>query len=67
MKDSVRKSLIVLPVIVLLAALIAVAGSQGGATVGAIPAFAMAVGAAFLIQWLVFIPSLRPRPRSSTT
>nr|WP_256447025.1 DUF1295 domain-containing protein [Arthrobacter sp. H16F315] len=43
----------------MLAALIAVAGSQGGATVGAIPAFAMAVGAAFLIQWLVFIPSFK--------
>ena len=59
MKDSYRKSLIVLPVVVLLAALVAAAGSQGGATLGGIPVFAMAVGAAFLIQWLVFIPSYK--------
>ena len=59
MKDSYRKSLIVLPVLVLLAALVAAAGSQGGATLGGIPVFAMAVGAAFLIQWVVFIPSFK--------
>ncbi|MDN4644261.1 DUF1295 domain-containing protein [Arthrobacter sp. PsM3] len=59
MKDSHRKSLIVLPVVVLLAALVAAAGSQGGATLGGIPVFSMAVGAAFLIQWLVFIPSFK--------
>ncbi|MCB5290700.1 DUF1295 domain-containing protein [Arthrobacter sp. SO3] len=59
MKDSHRKSLIVIPVVVLLAALVAAAGSQGGATLGGIPVFAMAVGAAFLIQWLVFIPSFK--------
>lgn len=59
MKDSYRKSLIVLPVVVLLAALVAVAGSQGGATLGGIPVFAMAVAAAFLIQWLVFLPSFK--------
>ncbi|XAS64765.1 DUF1295 domain-containing protein [Pseudarthrobacter sp. So.54] len=59
MKDSYRKSLIALPLVVLLAALVAVAGSQGGATLGGIPVFALAVGAAFLIQWLVFIPSFK--------
>ena len=59
MKDSHRKSLIVLPVVVLLAALLAAAGSQGGATLGGIPVFALAVGAAFLIQWVVFIPSFK--------
>ena len=59
MKDAHRKSLIVLPVVVLLAALLAAAGSQGGATLGGIPVFALAVGAAFLIQWVVFIPSFK--------
>ncbi|HEX9230058.1 MAG TPA: DUF1295 domain-containing protein [Arthrobacter sp.] len=59
MKESDRKSLIALPVVVLLAALLAVAGSQGGATLGGIPVFALAVGAAFVIQWAVFIPSFK--------
>ena len=59
MKDSDRKALIALPVVVLLAALLAVAGSQGGATLGGIPVFALAVGAAFVIQWVVFIPSFK--------
>src|SRR6187551_3155015 len=57
MKESDRKALIALPVVVLIGALVAVAGSQGGATLGGIPVFAMAVAAAFLIQWLAFIPS----------
>ncbi|PKQ19865.1 MAG: hypothetical protein CVT66_08035 [Actinobacteria bacterium HGW-Actinobacteria-6] len=36
---------------------IAWAGSQGGATIGGVPVFAIAVGIAFLVQWLVFVPS----------
>ncbi|KUM32528.1 DUF1295 domain-containing protein [Arthrobacter sp. EPSL27] len=59
MKDSYRKSLFVLPVVVLLGALLALAGSQGGATLGGVPVFALAVAAAFIIQWLVFIPSFK--------
>ncbi|MBB1513327.1 DUF1295 domain-containing protein [Tessaracoccus sp. MC1627] len=52
-----RQSLIALPLVVLIGALVALAGSQGGATVAGIPVFAMAVAAAFVIQWVVFIPS----------
>lgn len=59
MKEQDRKALIALPVVVLIGVLIAVAGSQGGAALGGIPVFALAVGAAFLIQWLAFIPSFR--------
>lgn len=33
------------------------AGSRGGATLGGMPVFATAVGIAFLVQWLVFVPS----------
>lgn len=44
-------------VLVLIGSLVALGGSQGGATVGAVPVFAMVVGLAFLIQWLVFIPA----------
>ncbi len=36
---------------------VAWAGSQGGATIGRAPVFAIAVGIAFFAQWLVFVPS----------
>ena len=54
-----RTSMIVIPMVVLVGALIALAGSQGGAIRGGIPVFALAVGAAFLVQWVAFIPSFR--------
>ncbi|VXC63867.1 conserved membrane hypothetical protein [Arthrobacter sp. 9V] len=59
MKDTDRKGLIALPVVVAMGALIALAGSHHGATLGGFPIFASAVAAAFLIQWLVFIPSFK--------
>jgi len=34
---------------------VAVAGSQGGYQIGRIPVYALAIGLAFLIQWVVFI------------
>jgi steroid 5-alpha reductase family enzyme len=37
--------------------LVALAGSQGGASAFGVPVFALSVVLAFLIQWLVFIPS----------
>jgi steroid 5-alpha reductase family enzyme len=57
MKNTDRNAWLVTPVTVLLGLLVALAGSQGGATLGGIPVFALAVGLAFLIQWLVFIPA----------
>jgi steroid 5-alpha reductase family enzyme len=36
---------------------VAVAGSQGGSTVGGFPVFALCVIVAFVIQWVVFVPS----------
>lgn len=59
MKTTDRNALIALPLVVLLGALVALAGSQGGATLGGVPMFGLAVAAAFVIQWLVFIPSFR--------
>ncbi|MBP8806304.1 MAG: DUF1295 domain-containing protein [Kofleriaceae bacterium] len=44
-------------VAVLVAAGVAVAGSQGGAQVGAVPVFALCVGLAFVVQWLAFVPA----------
>jgi steroid 5-alpha reductase family enzyme len=42
---------------VLLGAGLAWAGSQGGASVGGVPVFALCVGLAFLIQWIAFVPA----------
>jgi steroid 5-alpha reductase family enzyme len=52
-----RTALITLPVTVLVAALVAVAGGQGGATVGGIPVFAVCLAVAFAVQWAAFIPA----------
>lgn len=57
MKKADRNALIAFPVLVLIGFLVALAGSQGGASVFGIPLFALLVGLAFLIQWLAFIPA----------
>jgi steroid 5-alpha reductase family enzyme len=59
MNKADRNSLIALPIVVLVGLGVALAGSQGGASVAGIPLFAFAVGLAFLIQWLAFIPAYR--------
>jgi steroid 5-alpha reductase family enzyme len=55
MKD--RNSFLTFLILILVGALVALAGSQGGATLGSVPVFALAVALAFLIQWLAFIPA----------
>jgi steroid 5-alpha reductase family enzyme len=57
MKSTDRNALIAFPVLILIGFLFALAGSQGGTSVFGVPLFALSVGLAFLIQWLVFIPS----------
>ena len=57
MKQTDRNALIAFPVLVIIGLLFALAGSQGGSSVFGIPLFASLVALAFLIQWLVFIPS----------
>jgi steroid 5-alpha reductase family enzyme len=57
MKKSDRTALVALPIVIALGYLVALAGSQGGATVAEYPVFALSVGLAFLIQWLAFIPA----------
>lgn len=44
-------------VLVVIGLAVAWAGSQGGSLVLGVPLFALAVGLAYVIQWLVFIPS----------
>lgn len=50
-------ALITFIVLIVIGVLVALAGSQGGASVFGLPLFALAVGLAFLIQWLAFIPA----------
>jgi steroid 5-alpha reductase family enzyme len=56
-KKSDRIALITLPILILIGILVALAGSQGGIMLGGMPLFALSVGLAFVIQWLVFIPA----------
>jgi len=57
MKTTDRNSLIAFPILILIGLLVALAGSQGGASIFGVPLFAWSVGLAFLIQWLAFIPA----------
>ncbi|GAA1156414.1 DUF1295 domain-containing protein [Microbacterium oxydans] len=56
--SSSRSSLITIVVALVVGALVAIAGSQGGATIGGVPLFALAVAAAFAIQVIAFIPAM---------
>ncbi|WP_396667758.1 DUF1295 domain-containing protein [Microbacterium sp. R86528] len=58
MDSKNRASLIAVIVAIVLGGLVAWAGSQGGATVGGLPLFALAVAAAFVIQAIVYVPSM---------
>jgi steroid 5-alpha reductase family enzyme len=57
MNNTERRAIIVLPVIVIIAAVVAWAGSQGGYAVSDIPIFALSIALAFIIQWIAFIPA----------
>jgi steroid 5-alpha reductase family enzyme len=57
MKKTDRNSLVAFPILILMGLGVAWAGSQGGSALIGIPLFALSVGLAFLIQWLVFIPA----------
>jgi steroid 5-alpha reductase family enzyme len=52
-----RNARIVFPALILIGLLVAVTGSQGGSRLAGIPVFALLVGLAYIIQWLVFIPA----------
>jgi steroid 5-alpha reductase family enzyme len=57
MKTEDLKALGVFAILVLIGLAVAWAGSQGGSLVWGVPLFALVVGLAFVIQWIVFIPS----------
>jgi len=54
MEKGNRNALIAIPVVILVGAGVAWAGSQGGASVLGVPIYVLAVGLAFLIQWVGF-------------
>ncbi len=55
MEKEDRNAIVAIPVVILVALAVTLAGSQGGASVLGIPLFALAVGLVFLIQWVAFI------------
>jgi steroid 5-alpha reductase family enzyme len=59
--NSNAQSSIAIVVAVVIGALMALAGSDGGARVGALPVFALCGALAFAINWLAFIPAALAR------
>ena len=57
MNKENQKGLFVFPLLILIGLGMAAAGSQSGTQVNGIPLFGLCVMLAFVIQWLVFIPS----------
>lgn len=57
MNNESKRSWISIPIIVLVAVGVALAGSQGGVTIAGLPVFALGVALAFVLQWLAFIPA----------
>lgn len=57
MKNQVGESMIAIVGALLIAAAVGWAGSQGGDIVSGVPLFALAGAFAFLVQWVVFLPS----------
>lgn len=55
MHKADRTALISLPIVILVALAVALAGSQGGASVLGVPIFALLVAVVFVIQWVGFI------------
>jgi steroid 5-alpha reductase family enzyme len=57
MNKAERTSSITIPIVILIGAGIALAGSQGGASAVGLPVFAIGVALAFIINWVAFIPA----------
>jgi hypothetical protein len=57
MKNQVAESLVAIAGAIIVAAAVAWAGSQGAVTVSGLSLFALAGALAFMVQWVVFLPS----------
>ncbi|MEM8861671.1 MAG: DUF1295 domain-containing protein [Chloroflexota bacterium] len=61
MSEAERRAWIATPIVLVVGALLAWAGSSGSVRLGNIPVYAICVGIAFLVQWIVFVPSYANR------
>jgi steroid 5-alpha reductase family enzyme len=61
MTDGTRRSLVGILIAIVLGALVALAGSQGSTSVGSVAVFAVCAALAYVINWLVFVPSNRAK------
>lgn len=57
MKRESLRSLLVVPLALVIGVLLCLACGQNGSTLAGLPVFAWAVGLAFLIQWVAFVPA----------
>jgi hypothetical protein len=57
MSKEARTALISIPIVLIIAVGVALAGSQRGVVVFGFPLFALCLALAFLIQWIAFIPA----------
>lgn len=57
MADARKGAPVAIAAAVLIGGAMAWAGSQGGVALRGVPVFALCVGIAYLVQWLVFVPS----------
>ncbi len=64
MNKEDQQALIAIPFSILAGIGMAWAGSQGGYTIFGIPIFALGVAAAFLVNWLAFIPAFLKRTQA---
>jgi steroid 5-alpha reductase family enzyme len=61
MKNQTTESIVAILLALVVAAAVGWAGSQGGVTVAGVPLFAIGGVVAFLVQWVVFVPSYLAR------
>ena len=57
MSQEDRRSIIATVIVLLIAAGLAFAGSQGGYDISGVPIYAICIAIAFIIQWIAFIPA----------
>ena len=61
MSDTARTSLIGISAAIIIGALVGLAGSDGSTSVGSVAVFGLCAGLAYVVNWLVFIPSNRAK------
>ena len=57
MSQEEKRAYFALPIVLIIAAGLAIAGSKGSYQVSGVPIFALCIALAFIIQWIAFIPA----------